>query len=358
MSVPAAKSAPPMSKRRQMRRLAFIVAVPVVAALVYLLPALVMREPDLMNKSRKVAGTDITSYRLEEVVWRPDGAIIERRQINTRKTVLARIDPQTGANTILHVFDPEFSHNLSNYTLDAKLSPGGDTLLLRETSNRMVRYKTMFVAHRPPRIWAPVPLVMNHEQIWLPNASGWFEAVQAGKKLALTVHPLSGPPTGATLTLPWDAKAWPGFSVGPAGILLTTAYVDGPPPDKQIHCWHIHATPDKIETLPFTLPLPGGVDQVGDAALSPQGDRVAFGVLRLAKPHPILKWLHLANMDSHASYEKARFSLWTCRTDGSNLHEVGLAPEGVHGLYTFGWTPDGKAIWFRTADAIYTVPGD
>ena len=356
MSVSTSKSAPPMSKKRQLRRLTFLVAVPIVAALIYLLPVLVLREPILMDKARKVLGTDASGYSLKQFLWQPNGAIIERRQANSFRAEIARVDPKTGANVVVSVLDRQLSHSMSNYTLDTNLSPDGQALLLRETRNRMVRYSVVPTANGLRQGWLPVPLVQNHEQVWLPDSRSWLELVQAGKTLALTVHPLSGPRNGATLALPWNAQAWPGCSVNRAGVLLTAAYVDAPPPDYRLHCWRITTASAKIETQPFTLPMPGSVDEVGDAALSPQGDRVVFGVLRLAKPNPILKWLHLASADVSRQYHEARYSLWMCRTDGSGLRELGLLPESRIGFSGLCWTPDGKAICFHIEDAIYTVP--
>ena len=106
-----------------------------------------------------------------------------------------------------------------------------------------------------------------------------------------------------------------------------------------------------------------------EAHFSPEGDRIAWSHLEPApKMTPVLAWTHRLIPAFDPPSPQRRASLWVCRLDGTQKHELGyvvLKPDPVENridwnavFWDISWLPDGKQLSFRHKDGLYTVPID
>jgi len=106
-----------------------------------------------------------------------------------------------------------------------------------------------------------------------------------------------------------------------------------------------------------------------EAHFSPQGDRIVWSHIEPAhRTPPALAWIHRLVPAFDPPPPLRRASLWVCRLDGTQQHElgyVGLKPDPVEGMidwnavfWDISWLPDGKKLSFRHKDGLYTIPVD
>jgi hypothetical protein len=107
------------------------------------------------------------------------------------------------------------------------------------------------------------------------------------------------------------------------------------------------------EALPYTGSLP-----IDGILFSPNGRYIEM-TIREKQLSPLTVLLHRAR-PSYRPHRVLLSSLWVCRADGRDLHEVGhitcdLDDQTSTTLSDVQWMPDSKRLSFEYADALWTV---
>lgn len=118
--------------------------------------------------------------------------------------------------------------------------------------------------------------------------------------------------------------------------------------------------PLPIQQSRVTLP-PGAI--VEDTLASPAGRAICLHMHMATEP-PMLTWLKQRLSFLHFTHPPTTDSLWVCRADGSDLHEIGHLPhasgkeegEGSQLIKSIAWLPGGKQISFVYRSQLYIVP--
>jgi hypothetical protein len=104
---------------------------------------------------------------------------------------------------------------------------------------------------------------------------------------------------------------------------------------------------------------------------SPQGDQVAWLVEqehRSAFATLVSQEFPYFMAAQRAAVQRTR-SIWTCRLDGTQMHEIGSVPLAIASMpenddvvyyspHTLRWLPDGRQLSFIYNGALYTIPAD
>jgi hypothetical protein len=115
---------------------------------------------------------------------------------------------------------------------------------------------------------------------------------------------------------------------------------------------------DRPTAHAFRLSAPPNA-KIHEMEFSPSGDRVAWLVEQeQASPLTTLlgRWIPRLN-----TIPRTKMSLWICRLDGSQMHEIGYVPlisEDSPMPENLDWLPDGQRISFTSKGALYTVSAD
>ena len=102
---------------------------------------------------------------------------------------------------------------------------------------------------------------------------------------------------------------------------------------------------------------PEGRDsEVEDVVLNPSGSRLAW---RFTAHHTPLLYGALKRLyNVFGVYDNTSVSLWTSKTDGSEMHELGSINlnSPVPQPQLLRWTPDGRNLSFKNDEKLYSIP--
>lgn len=189
--------------------------------------------------------------------------------------------------------------------------------------------------------------------VWLPDSRRWLKSESTGE---VRMNSLDAPDRGG-IPLALPAGIYALIGVTPDYRLIASDTLGNV--SKPITLYEIGLYPNPTPGRKFTVMMPDGAE-IRDIALSPQGDRLAWSLFSKRVP-PMRAFLAklLPSLVKNATPSYG-ISLWTSRTDGKELRELGFQevkpndpalPEPVD----LRWTPDGKRLSFRYKEALYVM---
>lgn len=203
--------------------------------------------------------------------------------------------------------------------------------------------------------------------IWHGDSKGWTEFHTGGGQVPYSLKNYS---IGSPIQSPW-------ITLGSSGMYMTVLgeMPDGriialdknrrhPKPSTELLKTYRAESGSKPEQVEFVIP-PNCIDW--GSILSPQGDQIAWVFANINNDNaagPLGKFYKLLGRE-----ERPWVGLWTSKTDGSDLREVGhinagagSRAAGIWALYNdfnaalVRWLPDGKNLSFVYKHRLYTVP--
>ena len=269
--------------------------------------------------------------------------IVEAVEIDSKthnKTPLARLKQSISSES-----------NRNNIRL-CRMSPDGKWLLFSVRTRTRSEWKLFGVDGSLHGLWPCTgDLTELTHALWLPDSKGWVEVAEQKSKADIVTHGLNGP--GA---IPVIQNFMPSYYyhlgfMGPNRCFAVTPRVgDGDVTVMEYDAPHV-VGPPRI----FFLKTPDGVTGSLEAALSPNGNRVAWLFGYRTGP------LGLSILGRLPKYRYARSTivgLWISDTNGGGMRLLGNLDTDKGSPDVLRWTPDGKRISFICQDAIWTVPAD
>jgi hypothetical protein len=282
--------------------------------------------------------------------WLSDRELLRVRDLPDGQWEIAKVDSVSGHETPLRALSRLFSAS-KGVTDEACLSPDRRYFLWYSMSGRRHVASLDGSYHQT---WPGRQLRHDEDRFgiaWMGDSRHWIELMPIGDPRSLHPVPVElvfvrtlGERRTRVLRLAGESSAFnregDGLSLGAAISADRVLFISTQGQARVVEAsLHGNAEP----TRRFSIPLPG--DAVArEAVFSPQADRIAWKLEREDRNHSLRE-----------------VGIWTCRTDGSGLQEVGhwliassdaSHPEPEH----IRWLPSGRGLSFDYRDELYTIP--
>ena len=287
--------------------------------------------------------------------WLNDHEMLYASTDATGRNSLTRVDSANGTTTSIFPSKLQFDANLRTNFFQPRLSPNGKWLLWPESTGKLWVAATLDGARRStwPRGQGPS---WASRAAWLSDSRRWMEVVEGKNGPGVAIHSL-GSAVVQQIRIPGSVRQINAvLGASSDGKLI---FLDGTMRAGTMR----FATADSNSAAPAFLAgsiLSSAHQTVEEAALSPQGDRIAWKIrtggndlLAQSTAWSDFKW-------NIGWVPLTRISLYVSNTHGSNMRELGyiVVRQNDVGFQVLRWEPGGNKISYfvGTGGRLFEVP--